>query len=64
MEKTNDGNSAIDLSPLPGKQTGAALSAFRRKMNFPPQATNADLFDALEKGAIKALKPRQTGMLK
>lgn len=41
----------------PSKQTGAALAAFRKKMQFPPQATNADLFNALEAQAMQRVTP-------
>lgn len=46
---------AIDGSP--DKKTGAALAAFRKRMNFPERAGNAELFAALEKDALKTNAP-------
>jgi uncharacterized membrane protein len=46
---------AIDGSP--DKKTGTALAAFRKRMNFPERAGNADLFAALEKEALKTNAP-------
>jgi uncharacterized membrane protein len=42
---------AIDTKP--DKPTGAALTDFRKKMHFPEQAGNAELFAALEKEASR-----------
>jgi uncharacterized membrane protein len=39
------------------RQTGTALAAFRKRMNFPAQAGNAELFAALEKEALKTNAP-------
>jgi uncharacterized membrane protein len=39
------------------RQTGTALAAFRRKMNFAPQAGNTELFLALENEARKRNSP-------
>jgi len=41
----------------PDKATGAALAAFRAKMKFAPDAGNAALFAALEKGARARVAP-------
>lgn len=46
---------AIDAQP--SKSTGAALASFRSRMHFPPQAGNAELFDALETEALKTNAP-------
>jgi uncharacterized membrane protein len=46
---------ALDGSP--DKKTGIALAAFRKRMNFPERAGNADLFAALEKQALKTNAP-------
>jgi uncharacterized membrane protein len=46
---------ALDGSP--DKKTGIALAAFRKRMNFPERAGNADLFAALEKQARKTNAP-------
>jgi uncharacterized membrane protein len=46
---------AIDGSP--DKKTGIALTAFRKRMNFPERAGNAELFAALEKQALKTNAP-------
>jgi uncharacterized membrane protein len=46
---------AIDGTP--DRKTGVALAAFRKRMRFSSQATNADLFNALEAQALATAVP-------
>jgi uncharacterized membrane protein len=41
----------------PDHATGAALTDFRAKMHFPPNAGNSELFDTLEREARKKIAP-------
>jgi uncharacterized membrane protein len=52
-------DNGYDVGPLdgaPSKKTGAALAAFRKQNNLD-QAGNAELFDALERQALKSNAP-------
>ena len=46
---------AIDSKP--DKLTGAALADFRKRMHFPPNAGNVELFEALEREARARIAP-------
>ena len=54
---TDNGYKIGAIDAKPSKETGAALSAFRTRMHFPPIAGNTELFDALETEAMKINTP-------
>jgi uncharacterized membrane protein len=54
---TDNGYKVGAINAKPGKETGAALSAFRTRMRFSPTAGNAELFDALETEALRTNAP-------
>jgi uncharacterized membrane protein len=53
----DNGYAVGPVNGVPNRQTGAALAAFRKKMRFPDQAGNAELFNTLENEARKTNAP-------
>jgi uncharacterized membrane protein len=54
---SDNGFSVGSIGSRPNAATGAALTAFRKTALLPPQAGNAELFNALEAGARKTTAP-------
>jgi uncharacterized membrane protein len=53
----DNGAKIARIDGKPDKQTGDALSAFRKRMKLSPSATTNDMFDALETEALRAGAP-------